>query len=437
MFFEKATDASIDIRRQSSEIIKENTTIIIPCITNVIGCHRRCFSAFFLPKSPSLVVMAFVAMILCGDFILVSQCSEQSNHGTDRANTFRNRSIFASRSKRNNNLSGYSQIIESNKENPLLSRAAVHAQKSFKDNNKEGLLQVPCSVAAAPSGTSSVREEKCTTLTAFVDTGATHTIMFYDTMKRTNLMHLMDRNPSFLCATSVGGEHVNIVGRIPAGLISLVLGRSHGSSNHQNFNPSSITLSPEIYVLERTGSQSVDLLLGLDVLNLCKARICLQTKCLILSHPSTLSSLADNNNSLLDAAGWATSFTSSSSEVNIPFISSSDEHYSLDQETSSHEEDGETLELGLYHRNFDLFSRRSKSKGVDEHDEWKDDALSDEGSHEEDTSTVGGSYKIFEKVMNDNDAKNVLRFDDDSQRDEDDAALYADDNDSPIDFSGM
>jgi hypothetical protein len=252
-------------------------------------------------------------------------------------------------------------------------------------------------------------------------------------------MHLMDRNPSFLCATSVGGEHVNIVGRIPAGLISLVLGRSHGSSNHKNFNPSSITLSPEIYVLERTGSQSVDLLLGLDVLNLCKARICLQTKCLILSHPSTLSSLADNNNSMLDAAGWATSFTSSSSEVNIPFISSSDEPYTLDQETSSHEEDGETLELGLYHRNFDLFSRRSKSKGVDdEHGVWRDDALCEEESHDEETSNVGGSsYKIFEKVMSDNDAKNVLCFDDDSQRDEDDAAQYADDNDSPIDFSGM
>lgn len=356
----------------------------------------------------------------------------------DRAHTFLNRSIFTSRSKRNN-LSGYSQIIENTKESPIASRT-VQTQKSFKDNNKEGLLQVPCSVAAATATVagviSSVREEKCTTLTAFVDTGATHTIMFYDTMKRTNLLHLMDRNPSFLCATSVGGEHVNIVGRIPAGLVSLVLGRSNGSSIQQNFSPSSITLSPEIYVLERTGSQSVDLLLGLDVLNLCKARICLQTKCLILTHPSTLSSLADNSGQL-DVAGWATSLTSSSSEVNIPFISSSDELSSLDHENSSHEEEVETLELGLYHRNFDMFSRSSQRKGDDEHDEWRDDALSDEESRDEGTGNISGSCKIFEKVMHDNDTKNVLCYDDYSQRDEDDTAMYADDNDLPIDFSGM
>ena len=55
-----------------------------------------------------------------------------------------------------------------------------------------------------------------------------------------------------------------------------------------------------------------------------------------------------------------------------------------------------------------MFSRRSKSKDVGEHGEEKDDALSDEESHDKDTGNVGGSNKIFEKVMKDNDAKNVF-----------------------------
>jgi hypothetical protein len=57
-----------------------------------------------------------------------------------------------------------------------------------------------------------------------------------------------------------------------------------------------------------------------------------------------------------------------------------------------------------------LFSRRSKSKDVGEHGEEKDDALSDEESHDKDTGNVGGSNKIFEKVMKDNDAKNVFFY---------------------------
>ncbi len=55
-----------------------------------------------------------------------------------------------------------------------------------------------------------------------------------------------------------------------------------------------------------------------------------------------------------------------------------------------------------------MFSRRSKSKDVGEHGEEKDDALSDEESHDKDTGNVGGSNNIFEKVMKDNDAKNVF-----------------------------
>lgn len=427
MFCEKQGN-DLNIICRASKVIDEEAALTRRPSTSYKGSSRCCFLACFLCKTSSVVVVSILALITCGDFILVSHCSEHSNHGIDRAHTFLNRSIFTNKRKRNNHNS-YSQLIESKKENPIFSRK-VDANQSRKDINKEGLLQVPCSVASAASGTNSVRE-KSTDLTAYVDTGATHTIMFYDTMKRTNLLHLMDRNPSFLCATSVGGEHVHIVGRIPAGLVSLVLGSpASDSSNYNNFQPSTITLSPEIYVLERTGSQSVDLLLGLDVLNLCKARICLQSKCLSLSHPSTL--LSDVNNDLLDAAGWATSFASSSSEVNIPFIDpSDDDSYSPEQDGEGDQED-----FGLVHRDFDLFSRSNKKNDDVEHEDWKDD-ITEEVYHDDDISHYNSSCKIYDTVMNKNDASNVLYYEDESQRDDDEVVMYADDNDSPIDFSGM
>jgi hypothetical protein len=106
------------------------------------------------------------------------------------------------------------------------------------------LLQIPMSISLTGSGNLQAVRTYC-------DTGAQRTVMSWDCAQQVGLLQHLDRSYAGI-ATGVGS--CRVLGRIPAGIADLHL---HGSLTVK---------SPAITIIESTGTQGVELLLGLDIL---------------------------------------------------------------------------------------------------------------------------------------------------------------------------
>jgi len=138
-----------------------------------------------------------------------------------------------------------------------------------------------------PSSPSAPPPTTTTALSAYVDTGAQVTVLSAEAARRAGLFHLLDRRYSGK-ATGVG--HCRILGRISAGCATIVLGGTDNSNNRESNSchaqDAEELLSmpcPQLTVLESTGTEGIDLLLGLDVLEEHGATICLRERTLALS----------------------------------------------------------------------------------------------------------------------------------------------------------
>jgi len=107
-------------------------------------------------------------------------------------------------------------------------------------------------------------------ISAFLDTGAQVTVMTYNAAKRAGIAHLIDTRYSGH-ACGVAGVSCRVLGRIPANSVSFILDKD-----------SVVDVSPAITVLEDRimEGDTVDMLLGLDVLEDWQAMVCLRDRTL-------------------------------------------------------------------------------------------------------------------------------------------------------------
>lgn len=182
----------------------------------------------------------------------------------------------------------------------------------FRNHHCNGLLRVPCSIvinsesssiettsSSLDSPLSSTAASAATAVSAYVDTGATVTIISAAAAKRAGIYHLMDRRYAGR-ATGVG--QCRVLGRIPAHHVSFLLGSGDekemkdddydvnknprsvrgGGLNHyydkkkkcsNNGNGLVQMDGPALTVIEGTVTKGVDVLLGLDVLQDWEAEI--------------------------------------------------------------------------------------------------------------------------------------------------------------------
>jgi len=125
-------------------------------------------------------------------------------------------------------------------------------------------------------------------LRAFVDTGAEVTVLSAEAAQRAGLLHLLDRRYAGR-ATGVGT--CRVLGRLPAGCATLVLGEETEGSGREG----TITMPcPQLTVLEGTGTEGVDLLIGLDVLDEYGASISLRGGTLTMEPPLSRASPAES-----------------------------------------------------------------------------------------------------------------------------------------------
>lgn len=107
-----------------------------------------------------------------------------------------------------------------------------------------------------------------TPLSAYIDTGATHTVMSYAALLRSPFAHLLDRR---YAGTATGVGQCNVLGRIPANTVLLTLGTG---------TKKVVVSCPAIIILEDGIKGGVEMLLGLDALKEWGAGICLRGKTL-------------------------------------------------------------------------------------------------------------------------------------------------------------
>ena len=129
-----------------------------------------------------------------------------------------------------------------------------HSEDDETDENQ--LLQIPCglSLTQDTSNNKNSRSEPPhpRTVQAYLDTGAQRTVMSWEAAERTGfLLTHLDRRYAGK-ATGVGS--CAVLGRIPAGVCQLHMGGG------------TTVPSPAITVIESTGTDGVDFLLGLDFL---------------------------------------------------------------------------------------------------------------------------------------------------------------------------
>ena len=124
-------------------------------------------------------------------------------------------------------------------------------------------------------------------LRAFVDTGAEVTVLSAEAAQRAGLLHLLDRRYAGR-ATGVGS--CRVLGRLPAGCATLVLGRECGrKAGGGDGEDNAIAMPcPQLIVLEETGTEGVDLLIGLDILEEYGASISLRGCTLTLDQSPTM-----------------------------------------------------------------------------------------------------------------------------------------------------
>jgi len=108
-------------------------------------------------------------------------------------------------------------------------------------------------------------------ISTFLDTGAQVTIMTLNAAKRAGIAHLIDTRYSGQ-ATGVAGVSCRVLGRVPANSVSFAVG----------YGDDIVDKSPAITILEGSimGGDSIDMLLGLDVLEDWQAMVCLRDRTL-------------------------------------------------------------------------------------------------------------------------------------------------------------
>ena len=164
-----------------------------------------------------------------------------------------------------------------------------------------GLLRVPCSIGICMEEhhqhhrrhrrdryrhASSRIEGPTSSLRAFVDTGAEVTVMSAEAAQRAGLLHLLDRRYAGR-ATGVGS--CRVLGRLPAGCATLILGKEFGNEAAGGDGEDAIAMPcPHLTVLEETGTDDVDLLIGLDVLDEYGASISLRGCTLTMDQSPTM-----------------------------------------------------------------------------------------------------------------------------------------------------
>ena len=103
--------------------------------------------------------------------------------------------------------------------------------------------------------------------------------------QRAGLLHLLDRRYAGR-ATGVGS--CRVLGRLPAGCATLVLGRDCGNEAGGDGEDTIAMPCPQLTVLEETGTEDVDLLIGLDVLDEYGASISLRGCTLTMDQSPTM-----------------------------------------------------------------------------------------------------------------------------------------------------
>jgi hypothetical protein len=139
-------------------------------------------------------------------------------------------------------------------------------QSRISNHQRSRLIQIP--MALSLQHDSEITEE--IPVATFLDTGAEVTVMTYEAAKRAGIAHLIDTRYRGH-ASGVAGVSCRVLGRIPANSVSFII-------NDEDV----IDASPAITILEDRIMQghTVDILLGLDVLEEWQALICLRDKTL-------------------------------------------------------------------------------------------------------------------------------------------------------------
>ena len=189
-----------------------------------------------------------------------------------------------SRSHKQCSSSSHRQVERSPDQHPFLQipcRLAIVKVKHDEDDEQDStsasshqdqattinIASIARRTSSSSSFTSSSSSASATTTCCCIDTGAQRTVMSLDCVKANGLMRHVDRRYAGQ-AIGVGGS-VQVLGRIPAGVVELQFGGSSSSRHDDNNNMSA--MAPSITVIERVGpktadSQPIDLLLGLDFL---------------------------------------------------------------------------------------------------------------------------------------------------------------------------
>lgn len=142
---------------------------------------------------------------------------------------------------------------------------------SSNDPKTSRLIQIP--MALTLQHDSDAYDAVPIPISTFLDTGAQVTVMTYDAAKRAGIAHLIDTRYAGH-ASGVAGVSCRVLGRIPANSVSFLLG------NRDQI----VDSSPAIAVLEDRimEGETVDMLLGLDVLEEWQAMVCLRDRTLTI-----------------------------------------------------------------------------------------------------------------------------------------------------------
>jgi hypothetical protein len=157
----------------------------------------------------------------------------------------------------------------------VASRGRKASKIKFSDSSNDPktsrLIQIP--MALTLQHDSDAYDAVPVPISTFVDTGAQVTVMTYDAAKRAGIAHLIDTRYAGH-ASGVAGVSCRVLGRIPANSVSFLLGNGDEL----------VDSSPAIAVLEDRIMQgeTVDMLLGLDVLEEWQAMVCLRDRTLTI-----------------------------------------------------------------------------------------------------------------------------------------------------------
>ncbi len=153
---------------------------------------------------------------------------------------------------------------------------AVDQKNNRGSKNNNLFLLLDCTLELLSNDLDQNEGERMTTL---LDTGAQATFLSVSAARRAGILHLMDTRYAGH-AKGVGGIPTQVLGRIPANTLKL------------SFQDGLFQVSPSILILsspsDNEDDNTIDLLLGMDLLLEWKAQICLQKMQLIIVPPNSL-----------------------------------------------------------------------------------------------------------------------------------------------------